>query len=245
MIKLFTKKKEQELYNKLDRTKLPQHIAIIMDGNGRWARKKNLPRIMGHRAGVKSVRVTVRACGELGIKVLTLYVFSTENWRRPADEVNALMSLLSMALKNETPELIKNNVQLRVIGRQDALPVNVRNTLAECIQTTAHGTGLILNLALNYGGRQEIVDAVNALIASGNATISEEKISRFLYTKDLPDPDILIRTANEKRLSNFLLWQLAYAEFIFTPVLWPSFRKENLIEAIIEYQKRERRFGGI
>lgn len=224
---------------------MPQHIAIIMDGNGRWARKKNLPRIMGHRAGVKSVRETVRACGELGIKVLTLYAFSTENWRRPTDEVNALMSLLSMALKNQTPELIKNNVQLRVIGRQDALPVKVRNTLAKCIRTTAHGTGLILNLALNYGGRQEIVDAVNALIASGSTTISEEKISRFLYTKDLPDPDILIRTANEKRLSNFLLWQLAYAEFIFIPVLWPSFRKENLIEAIIEYQKRERRFGGI
>ena len=245
MIKLGSKKKQQELYDKLDREKLPRHIAIIMDGNGRWAKQRKLPRIMGHHAGIKSVQETVRSCGEIGIEVLTLYAFSTENWQRPAAEVGALMGLLGQTIKNETKELMKNNVQLRVIGRVEGLPEKVRSALDGCVQKTKNNTGLILNLALNYGGRQEIVDAVNAAHLSGTAPLAENDISRFLYTSGLPDPDLFIRTSNELRVSNFLLWQLAYTEMVFMPVLWPLFRKKHLVEAILEYQSRERRYRGV
>jgi len=216
-----------------------------MDGNGRWARKKGFPRIYGHRAGAEAVRSTVRAAGELGIEVLTLYAFSTENWLRPQTETRALMGLLRMTLRREVIELNRNNVRLRAIGRIHELPQNVRDELERCVDITRSNSGLILNLALNYGGRQDILDAVNASIKQGKKTIEEEDISRNLTTAGLSDPDLLIRTSGEYRISNFLLWQIAYAEIYVTPVLWPDFKRTHLQEAILNYQKRERRFGGL
>ncbi len=224
---------------------MPRHVAIIMDGNGRWAKNRNLPRVMGHNAGVESVREIVRACADLKIEVLTLYSFSTENWRRPKEEVRDLMGILGRALKKETPELSKNNVRLKISGKIEDLPENVQKSLAQSVQSLKKNTGLILNLALNYGSRQEITDAVNKLLAQGKTAVSEKDISDSLYSADIPDPDLLIRTSGENRVSNFLLWQIAYAEIYVTPVLWPDFRKADLVSALEDFQSRQRRFGGL
>jgi undecaprenyl diphosphate synthase len=229
----------------LDSARVPRHVAVIMDGNGRWAAARGLPRIAGHKAGVDSVRAIVRAAGELGIKTLTLYSFSTENWLRPAEEVGELMKLLSWALNKETLDLDKNNVRLGAIGRLEALPKAVQGELAKAIERLKDNTGLHLILALNYGGRQEIVDAVNKALAAGAKTIDEDAIGRNLYTHDLPELDLMIRTSGEMRISNFLLWQTAYAELHVTPVLWPDFRKEHLTAALEDYESRDRRFGGL
>ena len=216
-----------------------------MDGNGRWAQARGLPRIAGHKAGVDSVRAIVRAAGELGIEALTLYSFSTENWLRPAEEVGELMKLLSWALKLEALELEKNQVRLGAIGRLHQLPPDVLKSLNATIDRLKHNRGLRLTLALNYGGRQEIIDAVNQAVASGRAILDEETINSFMYTSDLPELDLMIRTSGEMRLSNFMLWQAAYAEIYVTPVLWPDFRKPDLIEALDEFANRDRRFGGV
>jgi undecaprenyl diphosphate synthase len=233
------------LLSQIDRNRIPQHIAIIMDGNGRWARQRHLPRVFGHRSGIDSVRDIVRVCGELGIDSLTLYAFSSENWARPATEVRALMKLMQEFLGRELPELQKNNVRLQSIGRLDALPSGARNKLNEVIAATAANKGLRLTLALNYGGRQEIVDACNKILASGATQVDEKTFARYLYAPDVPDPDLLIRTSGEMRISNFLLWQIAYTELYVTPILWPEFRRTQLYEAILDYQRRDRRFGGI
>ena len=216
-----------------------------MDGNGRWAAKKGLPRVAGHKAGVDSVRAIVRAAGELGIQTLTLYSFSTENWLRPAEEVGELMKLLSWALNKETLDLDKNNVRLTAIGRLDAMPKAVQAELASATFRLKDNTGLHLVLALNYGGRQEILDAANKAIAAGSLELDEAAIADNLYTADLPELDLMIRTSGEMRISNFLLWQVAYAELHVTPVLWPDFRKEHLEAALEDFQKRDRRFGGL
>ena len=229
----------------LDPARVPRHVAVIMDGNGRWAGARGLPRIAGHKAGVESVRQIVRAAGELGVRALTLYSFSTENWARPADEVGQLMGLLSWALNKETLELDKSNVRLGAIGRLDGLPQAVQGELAKAIDRLKDNAGLRLTLALNYGGRQEIVDSVNKALASGAKTIDEDAIGRNLYAADLPELDLMIRTSGEMRISNFLLWQAAYAEIHVTPVLWPDFRKEHLVAAIEDFQSRDRRFGGL
>lgn len=235
---------EDPILSQIKKNALPKHIAIIMDGNGRWAKKRGFPRIYGHRAGSETVRRMVEACGELGIKVLTLYAFSTENWRRPKLEVEALMKLLCLKLSSEVNELNENGVRLQTIGRTSELPSNVQEELKKAIRKLENNKGLILNLALNYGGRQEIVDAVNRALASGLKSVDEETLSSLLYTKDLPDPDLLIRTSGEQRISNFLIYQTAYSEFYVTPTLWPDFKKEHLYEAIAAFQNRERRFGG-
>lgn len=237
---------EEKLLQRLDKKSLPRHIAIVMDGNGRWAKARGLPRIFGHRKGTESVREVVQVCGELGIQVLTLYAFSTENWLRPRKEVDALMNLLRLTLQRETKELNRNNVRLRAIGRIKELSAPVRNGLSIAIQKLSRNTGLILNLALNYGGRQEIVDAVNSLILSkASPNIKERDIERHLSTTGLPDPDLFIRTSGEMRLSNFLLWQSAYSEIYVTPTFWPEFRRKQLYEAILNFQQRVRRFGGL
>lgn len=252
---MFFKKKisitDEDLSSKLDLNNMPKHIAIIMDGNGRWAKKKGLPRTIGHRAGVTAIKEIVKTCSSFGIEYLTLYAFSTENWKRPDDEVNALMDLLVEFLLNELKELHENNVVINYIGDISALPDKCQNSLTNAHDKTKENTGLELNLALNYGSRAEIVNAVKNIasgIKDGNISledINEELISRFLYTSNMPDPDILIRPSGEYRLSNFLLWQVAYSEFWFSNILWPDFKKEHLIEAIIDYQKRDRRYGGI
>lgn len=218
-----------------------------MDGNGRWAKARGLPRLAGHKAGVDSVRDAVKSCGVLGVKYLTLYSFSTENWSRPEEEVGELMKLLSWALKKETLDLAKNNVRLRAIGRLDGLPKAVREELAASIKNLDGNTGLTLTLALNYGSRQELVDGVNALLKSGAREVTEEALSEALYTGQagIPDPDLVIRTSGEMRVSNFLLWQLAYAELYVTPTLWPDFRRPHLEEALADFAKRHRRFGGL
>lgn len=234
---------------RLDTKRLPAHIAIIMDGNGRWAERNNLSRISGHRAGAESVRVIVETCREIGISYLTLYAFSVENWMRPTGEVRALMNLLVQYLKSEIKTMLKNDIRLTTIGHSDALPEKVRTFLQKTMEKTKNGKSMVLNLALSYGGRDEIIDAVKGIlrdvdqgvIRSGD--ISKEMFSRYLNTAGMPDPDLLIRTSGEYRLSNFLLWQSAYTEFYYTDVLWPDFRRENLIAAILDYQKRERRFG--
>jgi undecaprenyl diphosphate synthase len=233
------------LLKRVDRTRIPRHIAIIMDGNGRWAKRRGLPRLMGHRAGTESVREAVKTCGELGVQVLTLYAFSTENWLRPASEVKGLMSLLVKTLRREVKDLDRNNVRLRAIGRLDRLPPGVRAELDRSIAALAGNTGLILNLALNYGGRQEIVDALQKLIDDGVKKVDEKAVSGRIYTAGLPDPDLLIRTSGEYRLSNFLLWQSAYTEIHISPLFWPDFRRAALYEAILDFQSRERRFGGL
>jgi len=231
------------------RGNLPQHIAIIMDGNGRWARRRGLPRVAGHREGINSVREVVEACGELGIGYLTLYTFSKENWRRPPEEVSALMRLLIRTVRREVKALQKNNVRLTAIGNLQDLPQRVRAAMEEAIELLKDNTGLTLNLALSYSSRREIVDAIQRIareVRAGKLTpgqIDEKLLSQYLSTADLPDPDLLIRTSGELRLSNFLLWQLAYTEIYVTPVLWPDFRRRELFEAIEAYQERERRFG--
>ncbi len=235
--------------DRLDKKRLPKHIAIIMDGNGRWAQKNNLGRISGHRAGAESVRVIVEACREIGIQYLTLYAFSVENWMRPSREVRALMNLLVQYLKSEYETMIRNDIRLNTIGQIENLPVNVREFLVKTMDSTSSCRGMVLSLALSYGGRDEIVRAVKKIVQNAvdgkmkSIEISKDLISKNLDTDGIPDPDLLIRTSGEYRLSNFLLWQSAYSELYFTEVLWPDFRRENLIEAILDYQNRERRFG--
>ena len=235
----------------IDTHNIPRHIAIIMDGNGRWANAKGLPRIAGHREGVRTVRKITEICGELNVKILTLYTFSSENWNRPATEVSALMKLLMSSLRREVKDLMKNNVRFTVIGNINELESNVQNELLDAIYKTKNNTGLNLNLALSYGSRQEILFAVKQLVGKvSKGEIDVEEIDEFLfskllYTRDIPDPDLLIRTGGEFRISNFLLWQIAYAEIHVTNTSWPSFDKKELTEAIYEYQTRERRFGKI
>ncbi|MCL6519917.1 MAG: isoprenyl transferase [Armatimonadetes bacterium] len=241
----------QQMGITLDPHRMPQHIAIIMDGNGRWATQRGLPRTMGHKEGYKTVNEIVRACGELKIKALTLYTFSTENWNRPKEEIKVIMQLIEMAARAELQTLLENNVRLRVSGRFSGLPESLQEALKTDIEATKNNTGLILNLAINYGGRQEILDAVKEAcrqVRDGRIApedITEDYFSNLLYTAGLPDPDLLIRTANELRVSNYLLWQIAYAEIWVTPTLWPDFRREDLIQAIADYQKRIRKFGGV
>ncbi len=244
---------ESELYRRLDARRFPRHIAIIMDGNGRWARHRHLPRIAGHRAGVDAVRSTVETAARIGLQSLTLYAFSTENWqRRPRTEVSFLMRLLRQYLKQELPTLQRNNVRLDYIGRQHELPVEVQERMRWARESTAGNTGLRLTLALNYRARLELVDAFQAITRAAaqngglkHLDFSEELVAQHLYTRDLPELDLVIRTSGEMRLSNFLLWQVAYAEIYVTNTLWPEFRGAHLLEAIAEYQKRERRYGGL
>ena len=230
---------------------LPQHVAVIMDGNGRWARQRHLPRVEGHRQGAESARVIIRVAGELGIKYLTLYAFSAENWNRPKDEVDALMKYLIHYLKSETPELNKSGVRLEAIGQIHRLPENVQEQLRKSIATLSRNNGLTLVLALSYGGRAEIVDAVRGVAKKVKAgeldpeDITEKVFAQHLYTRSMPDPDLLIRTSGEMRVSNFLLWQISYAEMVITPTLWPDFRRPQFFAALEEYHRRHRRFGGL
>ncbi len=223
-----------------------------MDGNGRWARQRNLPRAAGHKAGVEPVRQTVETCARLGVKYVTLYAFSSENWKRPRTEVDTLWRLLRLYLSKELPQLLRNNIRLVAIGRLEGLPERVQHELSRAVEATAANNGLHVNLAINYGGRAEVVDAVNALLKEAGErgrleglSVSEEDISRRLYTAGAPDPDLLIRTSGEMRLSNFLLWQIAYSELYVTETLWPDFTRTELLRALLEYQRRDRRFGGL
>lgn len=222
----------------------PDHIAIIMDGNGRWAQDKGMDRIFGHKEGAKSAKKVIEACSDLNINYLTLYAFSTENWNRPQFEIDSLMSLLSSMLKNEIKELERNNIVFKVVGRVEDLPRSVQNIISDVIDRTKHNTGLILSLALSYGGRQEIIDAVNKIIVSKKSEIIDEEIVKNnLYCPEIPDPDLIIRTAGEYRLSNFLLWQSAYAELFISKKNWPDFEKEDLMEALKDFENRDRTFG--
>ncbi|HXS94370.1 MAG TPA: isoprenyl transferase [Candidatus Limnocylindrales bacterium] len=244
--------KDWHLAQAIDPARLPAHIAVIMDGNGRWAGRRRLPRVAGHKAGIGPVRSTVETCARLGIKVLTLYAFSVENWKRPRHEVETLWRLLRFYLRQELPDLLKNGIRLQAIGRLDALPAPVRRELDAAVEATSGGEGLLVNLAINYGGRAEIVDAVNAILEMariegtlGSLKVNEETIAAGLYTASSPDPDLLIRTSGEMRISNFLLWQIAYAELYVTETLWPDFTRADLLQAVLEYQKRDRRYGGL
>jgi undecaprenyl diphosphate synthase len=240
---------EAHLLAQIDLERLPQHIAIIMDGNGRWAKKRHLPRIAGHRAGIRAVRQSVEASARLGVPYLTLYAFSLENWKRPHTEIKLLMDLLREYLKKEIAELNRQNIRLGVIGRIEELPKTVQKDLINALEKTGNNSGLRLTLALNYGARAEMVDAVRKLAeklkSNGSVDITEAMLSQCLYTRDMPDPDLLIRTSGELRVSNFLLWQIAYAEIWVTETLWPDFTQNDLFQAIIDYQKRERRYGGL
>ena len=229
----------------IDTNNLPQHIAITMDGNGRWAKEKGKNRVFGHNQSIKSVRDTLEGAVEYGIKFLTLFTFSTENWKRPKKEINALMKLLVSAIHQETKVLLKHNVKLETIGDTSKLPRKTQNELLECIRITKKNTGLTLTLALSYSGKWEILNAIKNILKndSNKKDVSEEDFEQYLSTKNVPDPELLIRTSGEKRISNFMLWQIAYSELYFTEKKWPDFRKEDLKEAIINYQKRERRFG--
>ena len=244
-------REEAQLLEKLDLDRLPKHLAVIMDGNPPWAEKRHLPRIAGHRAGVKAAREVIETCARLHLRCLTLYAFSLENWRRPQAEVDFLMRLLREYLKRELPTIHKNNIRLLVIGRSEQLPEGVRKDIDEAMRLTARNTGMKLVVALNYGGRAELADAFNALLdhvrANGLSAFhaDEQTISDHLYTAGLPDPDLLIRTSGEMRVSNFLLWQIAYAEIYVTETLWPDFSRARLLEALVDYQKRERRYGGL
>jgi len=246
-------RKEAEAYRHLDPARLPRHIAIIMDGNGRWAKRRHLPRVAGHRAGVAAVRSTVETAARIHIPALTLYAFSEENWKkRPKSEVDFLMRLLSRYLKAEVPTLNQNNIRLEYIGRQHELPEDVQERMQWAREATARNSGMVLTLALNYSARSELVDAFRSMLDAAaqnggldHLRIDEDTVSRHLYTRHLPDPDLVVRTSGEMRLSNFLLWQLAYAEIYVTSTLWPDFRGGHLLEGIAEYQKRERRYGGL
>jgi undecaprenyl diphosphate synthase len=232
----------------VDPDRLPAHIAIIMDGNGRWAKRRGLPRVAGHRAGIQPVRVTVETCARLGLRALTLYAFSVDNWKRPRAEVETLWRLLRVYLRAELPEMQRHDIRFTAIGRLDALPDFVRLELDSVVRETAANRGLQVNLAINYGGRAELVDAVKALVEDArrrDVVIDEAAISARLYTAGMPDPDLLIRTSGEMRVSNFLLWQIAYAELYVTETLWPDFDRSELLRAILDYQKRDRRFGGL
>jgi undecaprenyl diphosphate synthase len=246
-------RKEAEIFATLDPERLPKHIAIIMDGNGRWAHRRHLPRAAGHRAGAESVRLTMETAARSGVPWLTLYAFSVENWkRRPRTETGFLMALLRSYLKREVPTLNKNNVRLQFIGRKHELPSEVQDRMDWAQEATSKNTGTILTLALNYGARTELADAFESIVKQAMSNggiqhlkIDEATIAKHLYTANLPDPDLVIRTSGEMRLSNFLLWQLAYAEIYVTPTLWPDFRGTHLLEAMVEFQKRERRYGGL
>ena len=253
MFNFFNKKEDTNntCVSKESLHKIPKHIAIIMDGNGRWAKERNLPRSMGHKAGVETIREIVKACNSLGVKYLTLYAFSTENWSRPKTEVDYLMKLLVEYLKGEFEELNKNNVIINSIGAIEELPKICYEELKNAYENTKNNTGLTLNLALNYGGRREIIDAIKAMekdIRDGKIdphNINDEMFSKYLYTKGIPDPDLIIRPSGEQRISNFLLWQCAYSEFWYSNIKWPDFKKEDLYRAIYDYEKRDRRFGGV
>ena len=244
-------REEAELLDKIDLRQLPEHLAVIMDGNGRWAQRRHLPRIAGHRTGVKTAREIIETCARLKLPCLTLYAFSLENWRRPQTEVDFLMRLLREYLKRELPSIHKNNIRLLIIGRSEQLPEAVRKDIQSAMSLTAKNTGMKLVVALNYGGRAELVDAFNTILqqvrSNGMAAFEadEQTISEHLYTAGLPDPDLLIRTSGEMRVSNFLLWQIAYAEIYVTETLWPDFSRARLLEALVDFQKRERRYGGL
>jgi undecaprenyl diphosphate synthase len=238
---------DESLARQVNFDRLPAHVAVIMDGNGRWAEQRHLPRVEGHRAGIDAVRDTVETAARMGIHVLTLYAFSIENWKRPASEVSTLMLLLKRYLRSELKTLLRNNIRFRVIGRMEDLAPDIQDELRLAMDRTASSTGMLFNIALNYGGRAEIVDAARRAIASGvrPEELDEERFAGFLYTAGQPDPDLLIRTSGEMRVSNYLLWQIAYAEIYVTETLWPDFRRQHLLEAVLAYQKRERRYGGI
>ncbi len=238
---------EEVLARQVEFDRLPRHVAIIMDGNGRWAGERRLPRVEGHRAGVDSVRDVVETSARLGLEVLTLYAFSVENWKRPATEVSTLMMLLKRYLRLELDTLLRNNIRFNVIGRSDALATDIQSELLDAERRTAKNSGMLFNIALNYGGRTEIVDAARRAMESGikPEELDEDRFAQFLYTARQPDPDLLIRTSGEMRVSNFLLWQIAYAEIWVTDTLWPDFRCKHLLEGVLAYQKRDRRFGGI
>ncbi len=240
------------LAESIDPKRLPAHIAIIMDGNGRWARRRSMPRVAGHSAGVEPVRSTVETCARLGIGVLTLYAFSVENWKRPRAEVETLWRLLRYYLRREVPEMMKNNIRFSALGRLEVLSDQVRSELEDARRATSRNTGLRVNLAINYGGRTELVDAMNAIVEDARMAgtlsslqVTEPMIQSRLYTAGLPDPDLLIRTSGEMRISNFLLWQIAYAELYVTETLWPDFDRTDLLKAVLDYQGRDRRFGGL
>ena len=241
----------EELYSKIDSTRIPLHVAIIMDGNGRWAKKRGMPRFFGHRAGVDALKNIVKTSSQIGIKVLTAYAFSTENWKRPVDEVNFLMNLLDEYIDAEIDELDYNKVKLRFIGKIDDLALSLQKKIKAAEERTEKNTGLILNLAVNYGGRAELAKAMRHIAENVEAgkisakDVSEETIPAYLYTEDLPDPDLLIRPSGDFRISNFLLWQLAYTEFWFSDINWPDFKPKHLLEAILTFQCRDRRFGGL
>ncbi len=241
---------EAGLLKQVNKDRLPKHVAVIMDGNGRWARMRKLPRVAGHRAGLESVRDIIESSAQLGLQVLTLYAFSVENWKRPRTEIRTLMNLLREYVRRELKNVHKNNIKFQAIGRIQELEESVRVELQRATKITKGNTGMILNVALNYSGRAELVDTFNRLLhecrRNGHqAPISEELISQSLYTSGIPDPDLLIRTSGEMRISNFLLWQIAYSEIYITPTFWPDFRRKDLLEAILEYQRRDRRYGGI
>lgn len=239
---------EDQLARAVDPHRLPAHIAIIMDGNGRWARRRGRPRVAGHSAGMGTVRVAIETCAQMGLQALTLFAFSVENWKRPRAEVEMLWRLMRSYLRSELPEIQRQGIRLHAIGRLDALPAQVRAELEDALAQTAGNRGLQVNLAINYGGRAEIVDAVKALVEEARwreIAIDEAAIAARLYTAGIPDPDLLIRTSGEMRVSNFLLWQIAYAELYVTETLWPDFTRAELLRAILDYQKRDRRFGGL
>ena len=242
---------ESELRDLVRSQPVPRHVAVIMDGNGRWATQRGFPRVAGHHEGVKAARRLVRASDELGLRYLTLYAFSTENWSRPAHEVSLLMSLLERAIVAELPELMERNIRLRIIGREDGVPSQVRRGIDRVVSGTARNTGLQLYMAFNYGGRDELLDAFRSLarrVMAGELApeeITEAHVSRALYMRDVPDPDLLIRTSGEMRVSNFLLWQIAYTELWITPTLWPDFGAADLYRAVADFQRRTRRFGGV
>ena len=241
---------EAFLLEKLNLGRLPKHLAVIMDGNGRWAQRRHLPRMAGHRKGTETARVTIETSSRLKLEALTLYAFSVENWRRPKAEIDFLMQLLREYLRQEMPLIQRNNIRMRFLGRSDELPAAVQRDTREAMQATAGNTGMVLCIALNYGGRAEIVDAANALLAERQAAgdsrkLTESDLERHLYTAGLADPDLLIRTSGEMRVSNFLLWQIAYAEIFVTETLWPDFNRPRLLEAFVDFQKRDRRYGGI
>lgn len=249
----FFKARKKELNDniELDYNNIPEHVAIIMDGNGRWAKQRNMPRTMGHKAGVETIRRIVKEADRLGIKYITLYAFSTENWKRPKDEVNALMKLLVQYLKSEVTELHKNGVVLKVLGDIEALQEECKKEIEESIELTKNNTGLVLNVAFNYGGRDEIIRAVKNIVSDiqgekiNKENINQDLFSEYLYTKDSPDPDLIIRPSGEQRISNFLLWQCAYSEFWYSNVNWPDFSEKDLQQAIYDYQNRDRRYGGV
>ncbi len=238
---------DETLARQVNFERLPVHVAVIMDGNGRWAAQRHLPRVEGHRAGIDAVRDTVETAARLGIQVLTLYAFSKENWKRPATEVSTLMLLLKRYLRSELNTLLRNDIRFRVIGRIEGLSPDIQDELQQATERTAKNGGMLFNIALNYGGRAEIVDAARRAMQSGlrPEELDETRFASFLYTAGQPDPDLLIRTSGEMRVSNYLLWQIAYAEIYVTETLWPDFRRRHLIEAVLAYQKRERRYGGI